>query len=101
MALARRRRKLDWEGHKYVDDGFLALDCNLQVVAREFHVEVAALVFSIDGNGDIEVFDGLGPLVGQGSLLGVLSGLCLCVELLLLVRGGLRHGDACVFRGML
>lgn len=75
----------------YVDDGVLALDGDAEVGACELHVQVAALVLSVDGDGHVQVLDGLGPLVGKGGLLGILSRLGLGIELLLLVGGGFGH----------
>ena len=77
------RRRL--RGRRYVDDGRLALDAHPQGIARDVDVQVLALVFSLNRHGDVEVLDGLVPLVGQGGLLGLLLCLLLGVELLLLL----------------
>jgi hypothetical protein len=49
------------------------------------HVEVLALVLGVDVNCDVDVLDGLFPLVGQRRLLGLLfytrGGVGLCTLL--------------------
>lgn len=77
------RRRL--QGRSYVDNGRLALDAHPQRIARDLNVQVLALVFPLNGHGDVEVLDGLVPLVGQGGLLGLLLCLLLGVELLLVL----------------
>lgn len=48
----------------YIDDGILALYGDLEMCPGELHVQVAALVFAVDGNCHIQVLDRLRPLVG-------------------------------------
>lgn len=69
----------------YVDERLLALDGHLERVPGDLDVQVLALVLCIDGDCDVEVLDGLLPLVGQRCLLGVLLSLGLGVELLALL----------------
>lgn len=77
----------------YVYEGLLALDGNLQGIAADLDVQVLALVFCVDGNGDVEVLNGLVPLVGKGGLLSLLLCAGLCVSLFaLLGRGRAGHG---------
>lgn len=71
----------DGSGKVAIDDGVLALDCNPELALGDLHVEVPALVVSRNGNGEIHILDGLGPLVGQLGLLGSLSGALLGVQL--------------------
>lgn len=51
-------------GRAHVDNRVLALDGDPDMRLGEFHVQVAALVLCIYGDGDIDVLDGLLPLVG-------------------------------------
>jgi hypothetical protein len=59
----------------YIYDGLLPLDSCLQALPLDVDDEVPALVVSGQSRyGDVEVGDGLLPLVGKGILLGLLPG---------------------------
>ena len=55
-------------------DGLLALDARRDPRLPEVDDEVPALEVSGDGEGDVDVADGLRPLVGEGGLLSGLLG---------------------------
>ena len=57
----------------HLEYGLLALDAGLDGIACNVDVKVLALVLGVDGDGDVEVLDGLVPLVGQRGLLCLLS----------------------------
>lgn len=59
--------KRGWETH--ADEGFLTLDAGHQLVLLDLDDQVLGLVVPGHGEGDVELADGLVPLVGQGSLL--------------------------------
>lgn len=57
------------EGETHINHGLLALDAGLEAGLLDVDYEVAALQVAGHAEGNIEVGDGLGPLVGQGGLL--------------------------------
>jgi hypothetical protein len=65
----------------YVYDGVLALDPRHQLLLLDVHNQVPALEVTRHGDVDVEVADGLGPLVREGSLLLGLLGACRCILL--------------------
>jgi hypothetical protein len=60
----------------------LPLDSGRDRVLLDVDYQVTPLEVAGHGDGDVEVADGLGPLVGEGVLLGLLFG----------ARGGLLGG---------
>jgi hypothetical protein len=75
LACQLRLSKRGWE--RYVDDGLLALDANYQLILLDIHDEVLALQVARNFDGDIEISNGLGPLVRErGLLLGLLGAGC-------------------------
>lgn len=72
-------------GPTYLDNGRLALDAYGEGIAANLDVEVLGLVCRVNGDGDVEVLDGLFPLVRQLGLLLLLllAGLGLGLEALL------------------
>ena len=70
----KRPRGNPSKGKTHVDYGVLALDAGLEAGLLDVDDEVTALQVAGHGEGDVEVGDGLGPLVGQSGLLGGLLG---------------------------
>jgi hypothetical protein len=71
----------------YINEGLLALDARLESVPADLDVQVLALVLGLDADGDVDVLDGLVPLVRQRGLLGLLLCERLGVGLFALLRG--------------
>lgn len=63
-----------WQEVVYLDDGVLALDAGIEALLLEVDDEIARLEVSGDGKGEIEVANGLAPLVRQRGLLPGLGG---------------------------
>jgi hypothetical protein len=61
-----------WETH--LENGVLPLDAGRNGVLLDVDDEVAPLEVARHREGDVEVADRLGPLVGEGVLLGLLLG---------------------------
>lgn len=77
-----------------VNEGLLALDAGLELVAADVDDQVLSLVLGINGDCNVEVLDGLVPFVGQRRLLGQLLCARLGVGLVLLLGGWRgRHGE--------
>ena len=58
----------------YINDGFLALDSNTQMILGNLDVKVASLEIAGDPGGEIDILDGLHPFVGELALLLGLTG---------------------------
>lgn len=56
------------------DDGLLPLDSGRDALLLDVYDQVAPLEVARHCEGDVEVADGLGPLVGKSVLLGLLLG---------------------------
>ena len=67
-AVGRERGRTDFE------DRFLAFDRRRDGVLLDVDYQVASLEIAGYCDGDVDVADGLGPLVGEGVLLGLLLG---------------------------
>jgi hypothetical protein len=65
----------------YINKWLLPLDADLQRVPAYLDIQVLALVLCFDADGDVEVLDGLVPLVGQRSLLSLFFCACRLVGL--------------------
>lgn len=58
----------------HIDDGVLAFDTRSKLELLDFNHEIARLHVAGNGKGDIELADGLRPLVRQAGLLFKLLG---------------------------
>jgi hypothetical protein len=72
----------------YINEGLLALDTDLQGIPAHLDVEVLAFVLCFYGDGDVDILDGLVPLVRQRGLLGLFLRASLVVGLLSLFWRG-------------
>jgi hypothetical protein len=84
-------------GATYIDEGLLALDADLEGVPADLDVQVLALVLCLDGDGDVEVLDGLVPFVRQRSLLSLLLCAGLGVGLCALFGGRRTSHGVCSY----
>ena len=87
-------------GMTYIDEWLLSLDCNTERRFGELDIQIPALVFAVYRYCYVDIFDCLGPFVGELGLFGFFFGLELRVGLFALLGGRrARHCDcvSCVF----